>query len=208
MSGELKEVMDFGRWLRALPFSRKIVIAGNHDLTFDKTYGGHENRKGGNAPESGTVRAAFAEVCGADGGVVYLEDEETNVRGIRIYGSPWQPEFGYWAFNLPRGLALAEKWKAVPSGIDILLVHGPSLGRGDACVPSMRRVGCADLLAEVQGRIRPSFFVCGHVHEGAGVTFDGTTHFINASSVNEHYDCVHAPLVFDVPIPSGVDEGE
>lgn len=33
-------------------------------------------------------------------------------------------------------------------------------------------------------------------HPPAEVTFDGTTHFVNASSMNEHYQCIHAPLVF------------
>merc|ERR1712014_436512 len=103
-----------------------------------------------------------------------------------------------WAFNLPRGPELAAKWRAVPAGIDILLVHGPPLGRGDECLPLLNRTGCADLLAEVQGRIQPAFCVYGHVHEGAGVTFDGVTHFLNACSLNEKYECVHAPFVFDL----------
>ncbi len=34
-------------------------------------------------------------------GVIYLEDSETTINGIRIWGSPWQPEFGRWMFNLP-----------------------------------------------------------------------------------------------------------
>merc|ERR1712039_229254 len=99
----------------------------------------------------------IAELCSGDD-IVYLEDEEYCVHGIRIYGSPWLPEFGYWAFNLPRGQPLADRWKAIPRGVDILLVHGPALGRGDRCVPSLKRTGCADLLAEIQGRIKPEFF--------------------------------------------------
>jgi hypothetical protein len=35
----------------------------------------------------------------------YIQDELIEVEGLRIYGSPWQPEFGGWAFNLPRGEA-------------------------------------------------------------------------------------------------------
>ncbi len=35
--------------------------------------------------------------------VIYLKDSETTINGIRIWGSLWQPEFGGWAFNLPRG---------------------------------------------------------------------------------------------------------
>jgi hypothetical protein len=200
MAGEMDEVVDFCTWFQSLPFKRKIVIAGNHDLTFDRSYNGDHGKSNTDAD---AVRQAFAGLCGGDDdSVVYLEDEEYCFQGIRIFGTPWQPEFGFWAFNLPRGEPLAEKWRGVPPGIDILLVHGPPLGRGDAVVPSMKRTGCADLLQAVQARIRPAYVVCGHVHEGAGVTFDGTTHFINASSLNEHYECIHPPLIFDVPIPS------
>lgn len=200
MTGEMDEVADFVAWLQSLPYGKKIIIAGNHDLSFDRTYSGQH---GASNTDAEAVRAAFAKVAGSDPGILYLEDEGCSVQGVRIYGSPWQPEFGYWAFNLPRGQALAEKWGAIPAGIDILMVHGPPLGRGDACLPTLKRVGCADLLSEIQGRIRPAFAVCGHVHEGAGVTFDGTTHFVNASSLNEHYEFVHAPLAFDVALPGG-----
>uniref|UniRef100_A0A7S4QSS6 EF-hand domain-containing protein n=1 Tax=Alexandrium monilatum TaxID=311494 RepID=A0A7S4QSS6_9DINO len=199
MAGELDEVTDFGSWLQSLPYAWKVVIAGNHDLSFDRSYSGHHSKERTSHEE---VRAAFTKVCGEGSGIVYLEDGQCRIEGIGIYGSPWQPEFNYWAFNLPRGHALAEKWRAVPTGVDVLLVHGPPLGRGDACLPALRHLGCADLLHEVQSRIRPAFCVYGHVHEGAGVTFDGTTHFVNACSLNEHYECIHAPLVFDLPIPN------
>jgi len=199
MSGEEAEVLDFSSWLRSLHFSKKVIIAGNHDLTFEQK-SLQDSSKG--KPAEDAVRQAFLATFKEDDNVVYLEDAECSVQGIRIYGTPWQPEFGYWAFNLPRGAPIAEKWTAIPAGIDVLLVHGPPLGRGDACLPARRRVGCADLLTEIQSRIRPGFCVYGHVHEGAGVTFDGTTHFINASSLNENYECVYAPIVFDVLIPS------
>jgi len=200
MAGGMQEVVDFGEWLQGLPYRRKVVIAGNHDLTFDRAY--HGDRCSGNAADAEAVRRAFEVACRADGegGVVYLEDETHVIEGVRIYGTPWQPEFGYWAFNLPRGAALLEKWRRVPANTDVLMVHGPPLGRGDECLPSLRRAGCADLLTEIQARIRPQFVVCGHVHEGAGVFFDGTTHYLNACSLDEHYDCIHPPLVFDMEI--------
>eukprot|EP00927_Polykrikos_kofoidii_P056723 TRINITY_DN50801_c0_g1_i1.p1 TRINITY_DN50801_c0_g1~~TRINITY_DN50801_c0_g1_i1.p1 ORF type:complete len:649 (-),score=64.94 TRINITY_DN50801_c0_g1_i1:47-1903(-) len=199
MAGELDEVQDFGRWLQSLEYEKKIVIAGNHDLSFDKSYTGHHSKDDvlGNA-----TREAFLRLCDTDGSLIYLEDAECSIRGVRIYGTPWQPEFGCWAFNLKRGSTLADKWRAIPVSVDVLLVHGPPLGRGDLCLPSNQRSGCADLLAEIQDRIHPAFCVFGHVHEGAGVTFDGKTHYVNASSVNEHYEVVHPPLVFDIPIPT------
>jgi hypothetical protein len=50
------------------------------------------------------------------------------VYGVRIYGSPWQPEFGGWAYNLPRGRPLLDKWDRIPHGVDILITHGPPIG--------------------------------------------------------------------------------
>ncbi|CAE7759419.1 Mpped1, partial [Symbiodinium sp. CCMP2456] len=190
--GSLEEVLDFAAWIRSLPYAHKLLIAGNHDLPMDKSY------RGGKAKQKASqVRAAFLAAFSEGDGVTYLEDSEVEIGGIRVYGTPWQPEFMDWAFNLPRH-EIGNKWKAVPTGVDVLLVHGPPLGRGDALLPSLRRRGCADLLTEVQERIRPQFCVFGHIHEGAGVTCDGTTHFVNASSMNEHYQCIHAPLVFDI----------
>jgi len=34
-----------------------------------------------------------------------------------------------WAFNLPRGIPLDDKWKLIPDGIDILITHGPPQGK-------------------------------------------------------------------------------
>lgn len=34
-TGEKAEVEDFNAWLGALPHTHKIVIAGNHEITFD-----------------------------------------------------------------------------------------------------------------------------------------------------------------------------
>ncbi len=58
--------------------------------------------------------------------VTYLEDSETSIKGVSIYGSPWQPEFCDWAFNLPRkSEALREKWAKIPDKSDIVITHGP-----------------------------------------------------------------------------------
>jgi hypothetical protein len=125
-------------------------------------------------------------------------------------GSPWQPEFCGWAFNLPRGQPLAKRcapphpaaprraapgaadarggggggvgrWGKIPSGIDVLVTHGPPLGHGDR-IRSKSRVGCVELLRAVQ-TVRPAYHVFGHVHEDYGVTEDGFgTVYINARS--------------------------
>ena len=34
---------------------------------------------------------------------IFLQDSSVELFGLKIYGTPWQPEFCGWAFNLPRG---------------------------------------------------------------------------------------------------------
>ncbi len=58
-----------------------------------------------------------------------MEDEPTNVYGIKIWGSPWQPWFYDWGFNLERGEKCLEKWNLIPKDTDILLTHGPPIGK-------------------------------------------------------------------------------
>lgn len=197
LAGTVSQVAGFAGWIGAQPFERKFVIAGNHDVTFDGAFAKRQKFLCVENVSREAVAEAF--VTHAGDSVTYLEDEEVSFRGIRIFGSPYQPEFGNWAFQRRRGPPMAEKWRQIPSGIDVLLVHGPPLGRGDLCNTGMR-AGCADLLAEIQGRVRPAFCVFGHIHEAAGMSFDGTTHYLNAASLGPKMRAVeHEPLVFDLP---------
>jgi len=59
----------------------------------------------------------------------YLEDSGTVINGIRIWGSPWQPWFCDWAFNVERG-ELMKYWKLIPTDTDVLMTHGPPIGHG------------------------------------------------------------------------------
>jgi len=140
--GRMTDVRYFGDWLRRLPHDLKLVIAGNHDRPFE-------------------VENVYARSILGDG-VVYLQDEEYAFGGLRFYGSPWQPAFNDWYFNLPRGPALAEKWAMIPEGIDVLVTHGPPFGTLD------RGLGCEDLAVRV-GVVQPRLHVFGHIHEGYGI---------------------------------------
>src|SRR5438552_1874538 len=83
-----------------LPHHHKVVIAGNHDFCFERN------------PEAARPRLRHA---------VYLQDQALEVEGLRLYGSPWQPWFFDWAFNLQRGEPLRAKWAQIPEGTDILI---------------------------------------------------------------------------------------
>lgn len=153
-----------------------MLIAGNHDLLFEKD-----------------VNFAKSLIPNVD---YYLQDDLVEIDGAKFYGSPWQPRFYDWAFNLDRGEKIKAKWDQIPDGIDVLITHGPVAGihdinsRGEA-------MGCKDLLDAVL-RVKPKVHICGHNHHGYGIKeFHGIT-FINASSCNEKYLPVNAPIEFEV----------
>lgn len=136
-----------------------------------------------------------------------MQDQLIELYGLKIYGTPWQPEYGQWAFNVQRGQQLLDKWNAIPSDIDILVSHSPPLGHGDLC-RSGARAGCVDLLSTVQQRVKPKYHIFGHIHEGYGVTSDGKIIFINASTCNVQYSPNNPPIVFDIDLPTGVVKDE
>ena len=71
----------------------------------------------------------------------------------------------------------------IPSDSEILVTHGPPLGFGDF-TSNNSSVGCKDLYKAIVNRVKPLYHIFGHVHEGYGITTNGTTNFVNASSVN------------------------
>ena len=174
-SGTESEIAAAEGWLASLPHRFKVVIAGNHDF----------------ALERGPAQARKLLPS-----VTYLQDEEVEIEGLRIWGSPWQPWFLDWAFNLERGADIKAKWDLIPSGIDVLLTHGPPRGILDRTA-SGDDAGCADLLAAL-ARVRPRVHVFGHIHEGSGTqTCDGMR-FVNASICDLGYRPVNPPRVFDL----------
>ena len=184
------------------------MIAGNHDLSIHKAYfSNRENyahilgiKKSDTDPELITNRARKALCSQSKTKFTYLEDEsETVLGGYKIYGSPWQPEFYNWAFNLSRGEECSKMWDKIPLDTDILLTHGPPVGHGDKC-RSGHNAGCVDLLARVVDHVKPIFHIFGHIHEGYGATTNGTTTFVNASTCTLSYKPDNPPLVFDLPI--------
>ena len=127
-----------------------------------------------------------------------LIDEEITVGGLRIFGSPFTPKFGEWAFMLPRGLAMRKKWVQLPTGVDILITHGPPHGVMDLNHDGSR-CGCEGLRDALAGPTGPKVHVFGHIHEGYGCCLRGTTRYINVSLLNEMYEMVNHPIVFELP---------
>jgi Icc-related predicted phosphoesterase len=181
----IEDIKSFCKWFDSLDqYTHKVFIAGNHDKMFQDD------------PE----RAL--EIVNSYKNIIYLQDNWVEVgsedKMVKIYGSPWQPWFYDWAFNLPRnGMGLAAKWEAIPDDTDILLTHGPAFGILDTVAGrAYDNLGC-ELLTERLERLQPKIHVCGHIHTGYGYDFKNGTHHFNAAVLDEQYDYTQVPKTID-----------
>lgn len=166
------EVFDFIEWFESLDCPNKIWIAGNHDTSIEK----------------GLVKPK--ELCKT---TIYLEHEFVECAGIKIFGSPYTPQFGDWAFNVRRD-QLHEYWKDIPKDLDILITHGPPKGimdMGDKAEGGIEYCGDRALLRRIEDT-SPRYHIFGHIHDngeninkGIRVIPEYKTTFINASCVTD-----------------------
>ena len=194
--GKIEQVQSFADWFANLPHPRKLLIAGNHDMSLDKSF----SRMGKDSYQN--AKKIVENIHNTE----YLMDSGTTVHGIKVYGSPWQPEFCNWGFNLKRGHQCDEKWRLIPSDTDVLITHGPPNGQGDRTLSGVH-AGCVDLQRHIQHRIRPAVHFFGHIHEGAGITADEQTLYVNASTCDLRYRPTNLPIVIDM-FPPGVTVGQ
>ena len=186
--GYRNEIQDFIKWFSTIEnYTHKIFIAGNHDFGCQDEV------------------LAVEELLRLNPGSEYLyddlfligKDEDDYDDMVKVWGSPWQPEFYNWAFNLPRqGAELKEVWNMIPSDVDILITHGPPHGHLDYVDYSKQNVGC-ELLRDRINIIKPKIHVFGHIHSSYGYKFDGTTHFFNAAVLDERYNFTQKPLTVE-----------
>lgn len=175
--GEKLEIEDFLAWFCKQDFEHKIFIAGNHDFLFESA-----------------GKKQLDQLIPAE--IIYLNDSGTIIDGKNIWGSPITPKFFNWAFNRNRGEAIRKHWEMIPQNTDLLITHGPPYGILDQ-VANEQHVGCKDLLNTIK-QLKPKVHVFGHIHESYGTTKNLGIKFINASQVNESYDLINKPIIFEL----------
>jgi Icc-related predicted phosphoesterase len=160
----------FRAWLQGVPARHIVGVCGNHDFVFEQ----------------------LPEAVPRDLRWTYLQDSGCEIEGFRVWGTPWQPWFFDWAFNLYED-DLAEKWAMIPEDTDLLVLHGPPFGYGDAVERrsgEIEHTGSPSLLARIRA-IRPQLAIFGHIHEGRGEYRDGETILANVSHLDVAYQPVH-----------------
>ena len=153
--GTEDEIFDFTQWFAKQPFTYKIFIAGNHDLFLE------------------TIRIkAFQKLIGND--IIYLQNSEVKIEGLKIYGSPFNLSVIGMAFGKNKGAEIRKAWRKIPADVDILITHEAPLNILD------NGNGCPDLKLRSE-IIKPKLHVFGHVHDVSGVIQQGDTRYVNAA---------------------------
>lgn len=168
------EARDFINWYGGLDVKYKILIAGNHDA-FPAI-----------SPKE------FRDLCEAKN-IIYLENESIEIEGIKIFGTPVQPNFGNWYFQKPRH-KLDEFWKHIPEDTDILIVHGPPRNKLDLSYNrngELEFCGCRALDRHITTRIKPKLVCFGHIHsmegvKNAGILYENNIYYSNGSVVMDN----------------------
>lgn len=154
-SGSIEELNAQIEWLDAQPHRYKVVIAGNHELCLDRNTTNHANWTH-EEPTPINWRS-----------LIYLQHASTTLRfgsqELRVFGSPYTPKHGSWAFQYPR--AGSDPWEGnIPDQTDIFLTHGPPKTHLD-----LGHSGCQYLLREMWSiKRKPVLHVFGHIHGGYG----------------------------------------
>lgn len=151
------ECLNAIEWLSSLDIPHKILIAGNHDIAIERR----------------RVNAGDMAVKG----IIYLENNSTNINGVKIWGSPITPSFGIgWAFNKKRD-KLHEVWASIPEDTDVVITHGPPKGILDHSYSQIgsvyERCGCAALAKRVR-IVQPKLCLFGHIHNCEDIVNAGT----------------------------------
>ncbi|EKG17299.1 Metallo-dependent phosphatase [Macrophomina phaseolina MS6] len=170
--GSVSELRRTVAWLEKADFEAKLVVAGNHDITLDQPfYSQHAASFHNQHPQA---PAECIQLLKSSPSITFLQHEARSIRlknpdgprtSFNVFGSPYSPECGTWAFQYKRGSG-HRLWDEIPLDTDVLITHAPPRFHCD-----MNSKGIADgceELREALMRIRPPLHVCGHRHEGRG----------------------------------------
>jgi Icc-related predicted phosphoesterase len=188
--GYTHKLADYFNWFKDASANYQyggICIAGNHDRYLDP-----------NPWQSGIHYNTAIQLTKDVPNVTYLNDSGVEVGGLKVWGSPVQPEFYDWAFNRKRGEPILKHWKMIPTDTDVLITHGPPFGILDLATGSDFHCGCTDLALYVDFYVRPKIHIFGHIHGGYGVEEKNGVIYVNASVVNEDYKVKNEPVVIDI----------
>lgn len=187
--GTDQEILNFINWFEQQPYESKIFIPGNHDWSLERNFAYWKDE---------CIKRRIHLLN--DSGLIIKSMYDPNLN-LKIWGSPVQPWFHSWAFNRARTEKEATKqhgwikphWDLIPKDTEILLTHGPPMGILDevtrVCGSSNnppQHAGCEELLKKIK-ETNVKLHLFGHIHEGRGFHYEGSTTYVNGSSLDRMY---------------------
>jgi len=194
-TGSLQEMTRFKKDLLKVrgQFKHCSWITGNHERELDPARGFSNGLN---------YCRELAEDTNSDflhnSGVTYTK----NGRDIKVWGSPFTPTFFDWGFLKDRGEPIAQIWKQIPEGLDLLVTHGGPHKVLDYLPWSGENVGCEELRARLDSMEAPAKIHCfGHIHIGHGAKLHRTPlgktiQFYNVAICSEEYKAENPPTEF------------
>jgi Icc-related predicted phosphoesterase len=204
--GRKSEVERFVKWFNDIDnYTNKVFIAGNHDMTFDREQLLRDKLAYFEGKTEYDTECAegkpdwLKELLGIHlrPNVSYLENSDVTIDGIKIWGSPVTPSFGYgWAFNKDRGHDINEVWNTIPMDTDIVITHGPIYGYCDRTDRGGLNVGCEQLYHRLN-EVQPRLHFSGHIHEAYGYRNTDWGYAFNGCNCDLSYLVNNKPMTFD-----------
>ena len=190
------EVRQFIEWYEQVPIPNKIFIPGNHDTSIERNL-----IKGSNFISAGIhllnhdwisieLNSGWQSLANSD----KVGSTVVPSKSIKIFGSPYTPTYGQWAFMKSRE-TINRVWEQIPEGMDIVAVHGPCKGILDLSYNRQNELEfCGDnaLRKHILNRVKPKYFLSGHIHNCEDIINTGFRHlpdygitFSNAAGVTD-----------------------
>jgi len=178
------EARDFLDWYSELNIPYKLFICGNHSTAIHR----------GLIKKEEYMR------------ITWFFNETKIIKGLKIFGSPYTPRYGDWAYMYNRKDAY-KYWDRIEDDTDIVFTHGGGksiLDLADDMEDRNRIVqaGCKTLYDKIT-KIRPKYHMFGHLHSthrfnNRGIYNNGVTTFINASCLNHSNNILYDGFIIDL----------
>ena len=174
------DVIEFDRFMGKQKHKHKLVVLGNHEKQCEQDW----------------------NLVNLMTNCKVLFDSSIVIKGVKFFGTSWQPEFNNWAFNRTEE-ELVELYKRIPNDTDVLISHCPPYGIVD--MAHGEHLG-SKALKERINQINPKLVICGHIHGGYGKVCtvgipESTipkTIYVNCSILDDDYREVNEPITIEI----------
>lgn len=174
------EAEKFFEWFENLEIEHKVYIPGNHSTSV----------------HAGLVKPNKKRIH-------TLIHESIDIKGLRIFGSPFTPSWGKSGAYMRSRNRMRDIWESTEA-CDLLVTHGPPKGVLDLTITDGQLVqcGCKSLWNRVN-EIRPKYHCFGHVHDtkyvrNHAVKLVNNINFVNCACKKRHKKDIHRGFLLTV----------